>query len=216
LAAVVGDLPALLPDVASTGDNGKELAATVADLARGGALQVLGPIRVRTADSVESVADVPVLEAGDVIEGRAPTAPGNSGLGSAITLAPGDVVVPVVARRLVARVITDEAAVLGANLYLLRPNQAALDPWFLAGQLRSATNEKQASSLSGSLRFDVRRARIRRLPLAEQRAHGETYRQLAAFDDAIQQAATLGAELVRLVGNGLSQGTLAPKDAASS
>ena len=122
----------------------------------------------------------------------------------------GDVVVPMIARQLTARVVTAEGALLGRNLYLLRPNPAALDSWFLAGQLRTSTNERQASSLSGTLRFDVRRAQVRRVSREEQERYGEAFRRLHAFESAIRQAASLGAELAQLTADGLAQGGLAP------
>ena len=119
-------------------------------------------------------------------------------------------VVPVVAQQLTARVVTTTGTLLGRNLYLLRPDPGALDPWFLAGQLRTSANEKQASSLSGTLRFDIRRASVRRLGLPEQRAYGEAARRLDAFEQALRQAATLGAELVQLTADGLARGAIRP------
>ena len=81
---------------------------------------------------------------------------------------PGDVVVPVLGGGSVARVV-DEAtagAALGRNLTLLRPDPAALDPWFLAGFLRGTANNRQASSYaSTATRLDVRRLQLPRLPL---------------------------------------------------
>ncbi|GIJ23623.1 N-6 DNA methylase [Micromonospora lutea] len=212
LAAVVRDLPALIPQVSAAPQTGAALAVTVAELVRSGALQLLGPLRA-TRDN-DGRPQTPVLHARDVIEGVGPSSRGDRPAGEPIPLAPGDVVVPVVARRITARVVTDEKASLGANMYLLRPNPAALDPWFLAGQLRNTANEKQASSLSGTLRFDIRRALVRRLPLAEQRAYGEAFRRLDAFESAIRQAALLGAELAQLAADGLAQGSLRPHDEA--
>ncbi|WP_422733370.1 N-6 DNA methylase [Micromonospora sp. WMMD558] len=209
LAAVVRDLPALIPQVTPTPDGATSPAVPVAELARTGALQLLGP--VRAARDTDGESELPVLHARDVIEGTGPSSRGDQPAGEPIRLVPGDVVVPVVARRITARVIADENAVLGPNMYLLRPNPAALDPWFLAGQLRNTANEKQASSLSGTLRFDIRRALVRRLPLDEQRAHGEAFRRLDAFESAMRQAATLGAELAQLTADGLAQGGLRPE-----
>ncbi|MFI7492685.1 N-6 DNA methylase [Micromonospora echinaurantiaca] len=210
LAAIVRDLPALIPQVSTAPDMGTTLAVPVAELVRSGAVQLLGPVRA-TRDT-DGQSELPVLHARDVIEGTGPSSRGDRPAGEPIQLAPGDVVVPVVARRITARVITDEKAALGANMYLLRPNPAALDPWFLAGQLRNTANEKQASSLSGTLRFDIRRALVRRLPLEEQRAHGKAFRRLDAFESAMRQAATLGAELVQLAADGLAQGSLRPNE----
>ncbi|MFI6265293.1 N-6 DNA methylase [Micromonospora sp. NPDC051006] len=213
LAAIVGDLPALIPQVAPAPNGTTPLVVTVAELARSGALQLIGPVRAGSSSDRGGgpAGGPPVLTVPDVLAGVDATGQADERLGQEIPLAVGDVVVPMIARTLTARVITAQGALLGRNLYLLRPNPAALDPWFLAGQLRTSANEKQASSLSGTLRFDIRRAQVRRLPLDEQRAHGEAFRRLDAFESAIRQAATLGAELVQLTADGLARGALRPE-----
>ncbi|MFG3711936.1 N-6 DNA methylase [Micromonospora sp. NPDC047730] len=209
LVAIVGDLPALMPQVTPAPDGAAPLVVTVAELARTGALQLIGPIRANSsADVGGSTGGAPVLTVQDVLAGVDASGRADDRLGQEISLAVGDVVVPMIARTLTPRVITAEGALLGRNLYLLRPNPAALDPWFLAGQLRTSANEKQASSLSGTLRFDIRRAQVRRRPLDEQRTHGEAFRRLDAFESAIRQAASLGAELVQLTADGLARGSL--------
>ncbi|MEU5942251.1 N-6 DNA methylase [Micromonospora sp. NPDC047548] len=211
LAAVVGDLSALMPQVtpAPEGPDGQFLS--VGELARAGALQLIGPIRAASAEGGEVQAGgLRVLTVQDVLSGEGPSGRDDGKLGQAVRLAVGDVVVPMIARQLTARVVTAEGALLGRNLYLLRPNPAALDSWFLAGQLRTSANEKQASSLSGTLRFDIRRAQVRRLPLDEQRVHGEAFQRLDAFESAIRQAASLGAELAQLTADGLARGSLRP------
>ncbi|WP_238010345.1 N-6 DNA methylase [Dactylosporangium sp. AC04546] len=215
LAAVVTELPSLMPRMATTSEGGTATpTVSVAELARTGALQLIGPIRAAGADDDASgVGDGPaVLSVQDVLQGHAASGRDASRLGQEIRLAPGDVVVPMIARQLTARVVNGDGPLLGRNLYLLRPNPAALDPWFLAGQLRTSGNEKQASSLAGALRFDIRRAQIRRLPLAEQRAHGAAFRRLVAFESALREAAALGAELVQLTADGLAGGVIQPDD----
>ncbi|MCZ7422947.1 N-6 DNA methylase [Verrucosispora sp. WMMA2121] len=214
LAAVVGDLPALLPQVTPVPDEPEADFLTVAELVRSGAVQLLGPIRAASTDAVPvkdgepAAGGPPVLTVPDVLDGSAPSGTDDGRLGQEIPLDVGDVVVPMIARQLTARVVTTSGALLGRNLYLLRPNPAVLDPWFLAGQLRTSANEKQASSLSGTLRFDIRRAQVRRLPLDAQRATGEAFRRLDAFESAIRQATSLGAELVQLTADGLARGTI--------
>ncbi|MBQ1026501.1 N-6 DNA methylase [Micromonospora sp. C95] len=214
LAALVGDLPALLPQVTPIPAEPEAEFLTVAELARSGAVQLLGPIRATSTeagpvdDGVPAAGSPPVLTVPDVLAGSAPSGADDGRLGQEIPLDVGDVVVPMVARQLTARVVTNPGARLGRNLYLLRPNRAALDPWFLAGQLRTSANEKQASSLSGTLRFDIRRAQVRRLPLDEQRATGEAFRRLDAFESALRQATSLGAELVQLTADGLARGVV--------
>ncbi|WP_405108685.1 N-6 DNA methylase [Micromonospora sp. NBC_01405] len=213
LAALVADLPALMPRVVAAPDGPPENTLTVGELARTGALELIGPIKSAGPDGPDSPPDgPPVLTAQDVLDGRDASGRDGGRLGQDVPLAVGDVVVPMIALQLTPRVVTAEGALLGRNLYLLRPNPAALDPWFLAGQLRTSANERQASSLSGTLRFDLRLAQVRRLPLGEQRAQGEAFRRLAAFESAIRQAAALGAELVQLTADGLASGGLLPAD----
>ncbi|MEU8333769.1 N-6 DNA methylase [Micromonospora sp. NPDC048839] len=208
LAAIVGELPALLPQVAPAPDGPAGLFLTVGELAKTGALQLIGPVRAGT--STPAPDGPPVLTVQDVLAGEEASGRVDDRFGQEIRLAVGDVVVPMIARQLTARVVTTEGALLGRNLYLLRPYSGALDPWFLAGQLRTSANEKQSSSLSGTMRFDIRRAQVRRLSLDEQRAHGEAFRRLNAFESAIRQAASLGAELAQLTADGLARGALRP------
>ncbi|MCZ7374906.1 N-6 DNA methylase [Micromonospora sp. WMMC250] len=208
LAAIVGELPALLPQVTPVPDGPDGLFLTVGELAKTGALQLIGPVRAGT--SAPAPDGPPVLTVPDVLAGVEASGRGDDRFGQEIALAVGDVVVPMIARQLVPRVVTADGALLGRNLYLLRPNPAALDPWFLAGQLRTSANEKQSSSLSGTMRFDIRRAQVRRLSLDEQRVHGDAFRRLDAFESAIRQAASLGAELAQLSADGLARGVLRP------
>ncbi|WP_088989108.1 N-6 DNA methylase [Micromonospora chokoriensis] len=208
LAAIVGELPGLLPQVTTAPDGPDGLFLTVGELAKTGALQLIGPVRAGT--STPAPHGPPVLTVQDVLAGLDASGRVDDRFGQEIPLAVGDVVVPMIARQLTARVVTAEGALLGRNLYLLRPNAAALDPWFLAGQLRTSANEKQSSSLSGTMRFDIRRAQVRRLSLDEQRVHGDAFRRLDAFESAIRQAATLGAELAQLTADGLARGSIRP------
>ncbi|MFF5054606.1 N-6 DNA methylase [Micromonospora sp. NPDC000663] len=210
LAAIVGELPALLPQVTPAPDGPDGLFLTVGELAKTGALQLIGPVRAGT--STPGPDGPPVLTVQDVLAGVEASGRVDDRFGQEIALAVGDVVVPMIARQLTARVVTAEGALLGRNLYLLRPNPTALDPWFLAGQLRTSANEKQSSSLSGTMRFDIRRAQVRRLSLGEQRAHGDAFRRLDAFESAIRQAASLGAELAQLTADGLARGSIRPDD----
>ncbi|MGC4816836.1 N-6 DNA methylase [Micromonospora sp. DT63] len=208
LAAIVGELPALLPQVMPAPDGPDGLFLTVGELAKTGALQLIGPVRAGT--STPAPDGSPVLTVQDVLAGVAASGRVDDRFGQEIPLAVGDVVVPMIARQLTARVVTTDGVLLGRNLYLLRPNPAALDPWFLAGQLRTSANEKQSSSLSGTMRFDIRRAQVRRLPLDEQRAHGDAFRRLDAMESAIRQAAEIGDALVKLMVDGLARGLLQP------
>ncbi|MEV7657576.1 N-6 DNA methylase [Streptomyces anulatus] len=141
-----------------------------------------------------------------------PEAPG-SAPDDPVVLEPGDVVVPVLGGGTVVRVVGEReaGAALGRNLQLLRPDPAALDPWFLAGFLRGTANHRQASSYaSTAARLDARRLHLPRMPLAEQRRYGERFRELAAFEEALRTAERLGGVLVQGMYDGLTDGTVTP------
>ncbi|MER6034787.1 MULTISPECIES: N-6 DNA methylase [unclassified Streptomyces] len=179
---------------------------TVGELARGGTLVL------RTGGN-GGRARVPVLTDHDVLAGTAPSGTLPESDEEAVLTEPGDVVVPVLGGGSVARVI-DEAtrgAALGRNLVLLRPDPAALDPWFLAGFLRGTANHRQASSYaSTATRLDVRRLQLPRLPFDEQRRYGARFRALDEFERAVRHASRLGDQLVRGMYDGLTDGTVAP------
>ncbi|MGW1726309.1 N-6 DNA methylase [Streptomyces sp. NPDC002306] len=179
---------------------------TVGELARGGALVL------RTGGN-GGHARVPVLTDHDVLAGTDPSGTLPESDEEAVLTRAGDVVVPVLGGGSVARVIDDATAgaALGRNLVLLRPDHAALDPWFLAGFLRGTANNRQASSYaSTATRLDVRRLHLPRLPLEEQRSYGERFRALDAFERALRHAGRLGDQLVRGMYDGLTDGTVAP------
>jgi SAM-dependent methyltransferase len=182
---------------------------TVGELARAGALFLH---TAPSAGAPGTPSPVPVLTDHDVLAGTAP-----SGTRTAddepVLLEPGDIVVPVGGAGAAARVV-DEAtagAALGRGLALLRPDPAALDPWFVAGFLRSTANNHQAGSYASTAsRLDVRRLQLPRLPRSEQAAHGARFRSLAAFEDALRQTARLGEQFVQGLYDGLTDGTLDP------
>lgn len=186
---------------------------TVGELARAGALL----LRAGTGTGADGL---PVLTEYDVYAGTAPSgtaaAPGPDTI-ETLVAEPGDVVVPVVGALSAARVVTDDpasgaGAVIGRNLQLLRPDPAALDPWFLAGFLRGTANTRRASShASTATRLDVRRLQLPRLPPAEQRRYGARFRALAEFEDALRLAGRLGEQLVQGLYDGLSDGSVTPE-----
>ncbi|WP_443333193.1 N-6 DNA methylase [Streptomyces sp. CB03234] len=185
---------------------------TVGELARTGALEL------RTGGSGTAGGAVTVRGAGtvltehDVLTGQAPSGSLAEGTGEEpVLVRAGDVVVPVLGGGSIARVVDEdtEGAALGRNLQLLRPEPAALDPWFLAGFLRGTANNRQASSYaSTATRLDVRRLQLPRLPLADQRRYGERFRALAEFEEALRVTGRLGERLVRGMYDGLTDGTV--------
>ncbi|MDW4901986.1 N-6 DNA methylase [Streptomyces californicus] len=205
----------LVPPAAVPAGSAHLPLTTVGELARAGAL------RLRTGTAAPGSAPVPVLTEHDVLTGAAPAAPAAPPAAEAtgtdadetVLLEPGDVVVPVLGGGSAARVVdgTTAGAALGRNLQLLRPDPAALDPWFLAGFLRGTANHRQASShASTAARLDARRLHLPRMPLADQRRYGERFRELAAFEDALRTAGRLGGLLVQGMYDGLADGTVTP------
>ncbi|MFD7547160.1 N-6 DNA methylase [Streptomyces sp. NPDC059816] len=193
---------------------------TIGELARAGAV-VLRSATVHAvptgaaSDVPAPGARIPVLTDHDVLAGSGPSGelPEAELPEDTVVTEPGDVVVPVLGGGAVARVVDADGAgaVLGRNLTLLRPDHAALDPWFLAGFLRGTANNRQASSYaSTATRLDVRRMQVPRIPLDQQRRYGDRFRTLAAFEDALRLAGVLGERLVRGMHDGLTDGTLAP------
>jgi predicted DNA-binding transcriptional regulator AlpA len=182
---------------------------TVGELVRGGVLTLaLGGTGGRRG--------LPVLTDLDVVAGAAPSgALPDDGTGEeeAVLTRAGDVVLPVIGGEPVARVVDGgtAGAVLGRNVVLLRPDPDTLDPWFLAGFLRGTANHRRASSFaSTATRLDVRRLRVPRLPLEDQRRYGERFRALDEFEAALRQAARLGEQLVRGTYDALTDGVLPP------
>jgi hypothetical protein len=185
---------------------------TVGELARAGALALRsggsGAVPAGTEPGPAVLTEHDVL-AGTGPSGTLPEGPAED----PVLTEPGDVVVPVLGGGAVVRVVAGAAAgtALGRNLHLLRPDPAALDPWFLAGFLRGTANNRQASSYaSTAARLDVRRLQLPRLPLADQLRYGERFRALAAFEDALRLAGRLGEQLVQGLYDGLTDGTVPP------
>ncbi|ELP62364.1 N-6 DNA methylase [Streptomyces turgidiscabies] len=203
---LTADLTPPAPAGPSDEQPGRWPLITIGELARGGALVM------RTGGN-GGHARVPVLTDQDVLAGTAPSGSLPESDEEAVRVEAGDVVVPVLGGGSVARVVDDvtAGAVLGRSLVLLRPDPAALDPWFLAGFLRGTANNRQASSYaSTATRLDVRRLQLPRLPLDEQRRYGARFRSLAEFEEALRHAGRLGGQLVRGMYDGLTDGTVAP------
>ncbi|MFE5207601.1 N-6 DNA methylase [Streptomyces sp. NPDC056600] len=196
-------------DEAAAAARGSGPVTTVGDLLRGGAL-TLAP------GGAGGRRGARVLTDHDVVTGAAPsgTLPEDgAGKDEPVVTRLGDVVLPVTGGEAVARVVGDEAAgaLLGRNLVLLRPDPDTLDAWFLAGFLRGTANQRRASRFaSTTTRLDVRRLRVPRLPLEDQRRHSERFRALDEFEAALRRAAALGTRLVRGSRDALTDGVLPP------
>jgi hypothetical protein len=218
LAATLRRTAELAPAPAAHGEPARWPTTSIGELARAGAL-LMRAGGAGTAATEDAAAPHAVLTEHDVVAGTGPSgilpaAQPGAPAEEAVLTEQGDVVVPVLGGGAVARVVeeSEAGAALGRNLYLLRPDTAALDPWFLAGFLRGTANNRQASSYaSTSTRLDVRRLQVPRLPLADQRRYGERFRILAGFEEVLRQASQLGDQLVRGLYDGLTDGTVRPE-----
>ncbi|MFD7704946.1 N-6 DNA methylase [Streptomyces caelestis] len=200
--------------------------ATVADLARGGALKVLRAAPVPpTAFEPEANAvkngtysgnHWRTLTGGDIARGSEPT---GSVLDVQAEQMPEIAVGDVLLRNLVsgtgpvARVAgeTDAGALLGPGVHLFRPDPARLDPWFLLGFLSAEANLAGASTGSSTLHVTPGRLRVPLLPLEEQRRYGEAFRHVEALREQARRARDLAEETARLVSGGLTGGQLVPE-----
>ncbi|MFJ8229206.1 N-6 DNA methylase [Streptomyces sp. NPDC094448] len=127
-----------------------------------------------------------------------------------ITLtAPLDVVVVGASQVFDAWVEQSAPTALVPQILALRSDPGLIDPWFLAGCLRSPGNARQAGSHSThASRVDVRRLRVPRLPLAEQRRYGEAFRRIVELERMLRQATGLGRELTGALSDALAEGRL--------
>ncbi|MEU6891145.1 N-6 DNA methylase [Streptomyces sp. NPDC046557] len=116
----------------------------------------------------------------------------------------GDILLPMLAREVVARVATggDVGTYAGSGIHHLRVTDPELvDPWYLAGFLSSAEGGRQAASVTSTLstrtRVDPRRVRIPLPPIGRQRAYGHAFRSIAEFTTAVRAVHDLGIGLAR-------------------
>ncbi|MCZ2525382.1 N-6 DNA methylase [Streptomyces sp. HB2AG] len=207
--------------------------ATVSDLARGGALENLRaapPARSGRSETRRPASDPsraprpagpgdgrPVLTGADIARGeRASATQEDMPVDSPPPITEGDVLVRAIALGSgpMARVADeqDAEALLGHNVFLLRPDPARLDPWFLAGFLQADDNIAGASTGSTSVHLQPGRLRVPLLPLEEQRRYGEAFRRVHALRAAARRAADLAAETADLLAGGLTSGALLPPD----
>jgi hypothetical protein len=86
-----------------------------------------------------------------------------------------------------------------------------LDPQFVALFLRSDVAALPVANTLGAInRDDLRRCRIPRLPLAEQRRYGEAFRRLSELEAALAALSDLSAKVIDQTIGGLIAGAVAP------
>ncbi|MER5182670.1 N-6 DNA methylase [Streptomyces sp. NPDC002896] len=206
------------------GDSARQWrTATVSDLARGGALEILraAPQTAREGHKAEQWraenAGRPVLTGADIARGE----PASGGLDdlqaeTSPVIEPGDVLVRLLAGGSgpMARMADeqDAGALLGRTVFLLRPDPTRLDPWFLTGFLGTEDNIAGASTGSTTVHVQPGRLRIPLLPLEEQRRYGEAFRRVHELRTAARRAADLALETADILTTGLTAGALLAPD----
>lgn len=208
-AHVAGSLAGSMPDL----DIGERPAHTatvgVDDLIRRGVLALhQPPLRMTVGDGPLAVLTLNDLRRGRAATGRASDLPG------LVPIRAGDVLVGADGPRLAVRLADEPGAVLGPQLLLLRVDPDRLDPYFLAGQLRAGglVNEPASRSRpSGATRTGLRRLRLPRLPVAEQRRHGEAFRRLLEAERLLRDTNRIAHEVLDGGFRGLADGTLRPE-----
>ncbi|MFM9613234.1 N-6 DNA methylase [Streptomyces niveiscabiei] len=213
----VRDATAVLAQLRPTSDDEPTPLISVGELERAGAVEIrsgqtLPDEQVRQGepreDDTRVVISAPLAGPAHLWLSSSAVAQGELD-GSLTVTASQDVIVSVLARAFDVQVDTDAPSVLGPQLTLLRVKPDVLDPWFLAGCLRSPANVQQAGThASTTSRVDVRRLQVPRLALAEQRRYGEVHRRVSAFEREMREMRTVGAELSRSLGDLLATGQL--------
>ncbi|MBF6088905.1 N-6 DNA methylase [Nocardia cyriacigeorgica] len=192
--------------------------ATVADLDKGGALRVLAyRSREEAGPVAESDLGRPVLTGRDLVTGAPPSGMVDAEWsGSVVVVEAGDVVIPQLRGtrdgQLGARVAGsgDAGAVLGPNVFLLRPDPTRVDPWFLAG---FAAGPDNAAAMVGAttIRVIPSRLRIPLLPMDQQQRYGAAFRQLHRLRTTARRADATAGRLTELITAGLTVGALEPQ-----
>ena len=87
-----------------------------------------------------------------------------------------------------------------------------LDPYFVALFLRSDVGALPVANTLGAInRDDLRRCRIPRLPLAEQRRYGDAFRRLSELEQALAALSDLSAKVIGQTIYALTTGAVAPE-----
>ena len=90
-------------------------------------------------------------------------------------------------------------------------DETRLDAYFVATFLRADVDALPVANTLGAVsREDLRRCRIPRLPLAEQRRYGDAFRRLLELDAALRTLADVSGKVIEQTIYGLTTGVLAP------
>lgn len=106
----------------------------------------------------------------------------------------------------------ESVAEVGGAAQVIEIDAGRLDPYFVAVFLRGEIAALPvANTLSAVSREDLRRCRIPRMPLAEQRRYGAEFQRLVELESALRSLADLSAKVIEQAIHGLTTGVLAPE-----
>ncbi len=133
-------------------------------------------------------------------------------LGRDAGLRVGDIAVPANAEPLVVcgPEELDEVRRRGGLVEILRCDPQQLDPFFVAGFLGASARDREATATGSSVRAAVRRARVPRIPLAEQRRYAAAFRRISDWTRLLREASRLGQDTAGWALYGLTTGVLDP------
>lgn len=101
---------------------------------------------------------------------------------------------------------------VGGAAQVIEIDAGRLDPYFVAVFLRGEVAALPvANTLSLVSREDLRRCRIPRMPLAEQRRYGTEFQRLLELEGALRALADLSGKVIGQAIHGLTTGALAPE-----
>ncbi|MFD3593205.1 hypothetical protein ACFWU5_10795 [Nocardia sp. NPDC058640] len=194
-AAVLADRPAEPPTLCQ----GTASAQTVSlgELVGAGALTV----RESPPTVADNTGGAQMLCAKDVRVGRGPSKTGDAAAPGAVVSEPGDVLVVVSGGPAVVRVSV-ESVLLGPGIVVLRGKPAVIDPDFLAGVLRAASDDADGKML------DLYPVLFPRVPIAQQRRRGAAVAELIEFEQIWRRQRIAVEQVVRQGLAGLVSGRL--------
>jgi hypothetical protein len=98
---------------------------------------------------------------------------------------------------------------------VLEIDASRLDPHFVATFLRTDIGTLPVANTLGAVsRDDLRRCRVPRMPLAEQRRYGDAFRLLLELESALRTLADVSEKVIEQTIHGLTTGVLAPARSA--
>lgn len=118
---------------------------------------------------------------------------------------------PVVAEAITDKDGSERFAEVTGIAQVIEIDPGRLDPHFVALFLRGDVGALPVANTLGAVnRDDLRRCRIPRMPLAQQRRYGDAFRLLTEIEQAMAELSDLGAKVIEQTIHALTTGAVAP------